>query len=560
MWTAPTLLAFAVGLGLAARADAAAPDLGSEAQRASGQKLYAVHCAQCHGDRGDGNGIAAPFLLPRPRDFTSGKFKIRSTPSGALPTTEDLRHIIRVGMPYTGMPGWPQLGDAQLTDLAYYLKTFSPDFANPERQPVPIEIPAPPALSDASIEKGRALYGELGCARCHGDLGRGDGPSAPTLTDDWGHPIRTADLTQRWTFRGGPTRTDIFRAFSTGLNGTPMPSFGDALSAEQRWDLANYVHSLSPADTADYATVVVARKVDRPLDPVPGAELFADVPSAFLPVFGQIIQPGRAFHPPLNGVEVRAVYNDSDIAVELRWNDRRADTSGRNAPDLPVPANEDAGAVAAATPAAAAADRGSVWGDAEAAPEPAPTPAAADGGDDIWGEEESGAAAPATASQFSDAVAVQFPLDRPTTIRKPYFLFGDRDHPVNLWFADLAQQTPMLYLGRGSDNLEALGARDLAVTSHYDKGQWTVVFTRRLRSRGETPFAEGGFLPIALSVWDGASDERGNKRALSNWWTIYLSPGERPSPVRAMAGWAGVTLGLELAFIGWARRRHATSQ
>ena len=546
-----TTLSLAIGLSLAARAVAGTADLGSDAQREAGKALYAVHCAQCHGEQGDGNGVAAPFLLPKPRDFTAGKFKIRSTPSGALPMTEDLRHIIRVGMPYTGMPGWPQFSDAQLTELAYYVKTFSPDFANPERQPAPADLPAPPALSDESIEKGRALYAELGCARCHGDLGRGDGISAPTLKDDWGNPIRPADLTQRWTFRGGPTRADVFRAFSTGLNGTPMPSFMDALSAEQRWDLANYVHSLSPGDTPDYATVVVAQKVARPLDLAQGAELFAGAPRAFLPVIGQIIQPGRAFHPPLNGVDVRAVYNDTDIAIELRWNDRHADTTGHNGPNLPVPAEEDAGAVGAAKPAAAADEAG--WGDAEAEPAPKAKPAA--DADDVWGEAAADAAPAAAAGEFSDAVAIQFPLEKPTSIRKPYFLFGDKDHPVNLWFADLAQQTPALYVGHGSDNLEALGPRDLAVSSHYDKGQWTVVFKRRLRSRGEIPFEEGGFLPIALSVWDGISGERGRKLALSNWWTIYLSPGEGPSPARAMAQWAGVTLGLELAFIGWARRR-----
>jgi mono/diheme cytochrome c family protein len=547
-----TTLFLATVLSLAARAAAGQPDLGSDAQRDAGKALYARHCVQCHGERGDGNGAATPFLLPRPRDFTAGKFKIRSTPSGALPTTEDLRHIIRVGMPYSSMPAWPQFSDAQLTELAYYVKTFSPDFANPDRQPEPMDLPAPPALSDESIERGRALYAELGCAGCHGELGRGDGSSAPTLKDDWGHPIRTADLTQRWTFRGGPTRQDVFRAFSTGINGSPMPSFADALSADQRWDLANYVHSLSPGDTPDYAVVVVAQKVARPLDLAQGAELFAGAPRAFLPVIGQIIQPGRAFHPPLNGVDMRAVYNDTDIAIELRWNDRRADTTGHNGPDLPVPAAEDAGAGAAAKPAAAA-DAGGVWGDAEAAPEP-PAKPAVDAGDDVWGEEAAHAAAPA-ASEFSDAVAIQFPLEKPASIRKPYFLFGDKDHPVNLWFADLAQQAPALYVGRGSDNLEVLGPRDLTASSRYDKGQWTVVFKRRLRSRGEIPFEEGGFLPVALSVWDGMSGERGNKRALSNWWTIYLSPGEGPSPVRAMARWAGVTLGLELAFIGWARRR-----
>ncbi len=554
-----TTLWLTVALSLAARALAApAPDLGTDAQREAGKQLYEINCSQCHGDRGDGVGIATPFLLPRPRDFTAGKYKIRSTPSGALPTTEDLRNIIRAGMPYTGMPAWPQLSNEQLTDLAYYLKTFSPEFANPDRQPEPIDISEAPALSEESIEKGKQLYAELGCARCHGELGRGDGISAPTLTDDWGHPIRPADLTQRWTFRGGPKRHDIFRAFSTGMNGTPMPSFADALSAEQRWDLADYVYSLSPADTPNYATVVVAKKVARPLDPAQDAELFDAALPAFLPVIGQIVQPGRAFHPPLNGVGVRAVYNDTDIAIELRWNDRHADTSGENAPNLPVPPSEDAGDTGEAKPAADG-DEGGIWGDAEAAPEDAPAAGGEAGEGEFWGEDEGGAAAPAAKSEFSDAVAIQFPLERPTTIRKPYFVFGDKDHPVNLWFADLAKQTPELYVGRGSDDLEALGPRDLQVWSHYDKGQWTVIFKRRLRSSGSITFEEGGFLPIALSVWDGISRERGNKRALSTWWTIYLSPGEGPSPVGEMARWAGLALGLELAFIGWARRRRRNS-
>jgi mono/diheme cytochrome c family protein len=519
-------------------------DVGSDAQRAAGKKLYDTHCSQCHGDKGDGQGIATPYVLPKPRDFTSGKFKIRTTPSGALPTTEDLKNIIRLGMPYTAMPAWPQFTDLQLTELAYYVKSFAPDFANPERQPEPIQISAQPASSKESLDKGQALYGELGCARCHGDLGRTDGVSAPTLTDDFGDPIRVADLTKRWTFRGGPTRQDIFRAFSTGLNGTPMPSFVDALSEEQRWDLANYVYSLSPSDSPNYATVLVAKKVQRELDPA-DATLFEGAEPAYFPMFGQIIQPGRAFHPPCTGLTARAVYNESEIAFELSWNDMRGETTGKNGPDIAVPASEDTPSTAAPP----AEGSGSPWGDAE---EAAPA-AKSEGSEDFWGEE--GGAPAAAASEFSDAVAIQFPVDIPTTIRKPYFIFGDKGNPVDIWFVDLARKQPGLYVGHGSDSIESLGPRGLGVASRYDKGQWTVAIKRRLRSQGEITFDEGGFVPVAFSVWDGASRERGNKRALTNWWTLYLSPGEQPSPKGQMAKWAGLTLALELAFIGWARRR-----
>jgi mono/diheme cytochrome c family protein len=532
---------------------APAPDVGTDAQRQAGKQIYEKNCSQCHGERGDGQGVATPFLLPRPRDFTSGKFKIRTTPSGALPTTQDLKSIIRAGMPYTAMPAWPQFNDRQLTDVAYYVKSFDPEFANPERQPTPIQIPPAPALSGESLERGKKLYADLGCARCHGALGRTDGISAPTLKDDWGHPIRPADLTRRWTFRGGPTRQDIFRAFSTGLNGTPMPSFADALKVEERWDLANFVHSLSPSDAPEYATLLLAKKVPRELDLAEGAKLFEGAESAYFPVIGQIMQPGREFHPPCNGITARAVYNETDIAFELRWDDMRAETTGKNGPDIAVPASEDEGDKAEAKPAAEGG--ASPWGDEEAA-EPAAAPA------DVWGEEEAGGAAAAAEpqSEFSDAVAIQFPAEKPSTIRKPYFVFGDKGNAVNLWFADLAKQEPALYVGHGSDSLESLGPRELALVRTYDKGEWTVVFKRRLRSQGEISFEEQGFLPIAFSVWDGLSRERGNKRGLTTWWTVYLSPGEKPSPVREMAKWAGMALVLEMIFIGWARRRARNSK
>ena len=83
------------------------------------------------------------------------------------------------------------------------------------------------------------------CWECHGDEGMGDGPAAPKLKDDWGYPIEAANLTQSWNFRGGSTATDIFRTFTTGLNGTPMPAYLDVLSDEDRWHLANFVKSMS---------------------------------------------------------------------------------------------------------------------------------------------------------------------------------------------------------------------------------------------------------------------------------------------------------------------------
>ena len=103
-------------------------------------------------------------------------------------------------MPYTSMPAWPSLSDQEVSDLAYFLTTFSPDFAKPENVPQPVALPSAPKATKESIELGKKLYEETGCVKCHGTLGRGDGPSAPTLwtTGD----IRFARRTSR---RAGPS-------------------------------------------------------------------------------------------------------------------------------------------------------------------------------------------------------------------------------------------------------------------------------------------------------------------------------------------------------------------
>src|ERR671912_593105 len=137
--------------GPAGPSRAAAQDLGSDAQREAGKALYMKFCAQCHGEKGDGEGYATPHLFPRPRNFTTGKFKVRTTPNGALPTHQDLLNIIKVGMPYTSMPAWPDLTDQQLSDLAYFITTFSPDFASAQNAAEPVSLPSAPNATKETV-------------------------------------------------------------------------------------------------------------------------------------------------------------------------------------------------------------------------------------------------------------------------------------------------------------------------------------------------------------------------------------------------------------------------
>jgi cytochrome c len=532
-WCVAVLIASS-SAGPTGSARAQGPDVGTEAQRESGKKLYLKYCSQCHGENGDGEGYAAPHLRPRPRNFTTGKFKVRTTPNGALPSHQDLVNIIKRGMPYTSMPAWPTLSDQEVSDLAYFITTFSPEFSKPENVTQPVPLPSAPTATKESIELGKKLYEETGCVKCHGTLGRGDGPSAPTLMDDWGHAIRPADLAQSWTFRGGSSREDIFRSMTTGLNGTPMPGFGEALQPEQRWAITDFIDSLSGSTGPGYSNLVVARHVQDPIDLAKGAASFASARAARFPVVGQIMEPGRSFHPPATSVIVQAIYDGESIALLVRWHDMTADKTGKNGPSLPVPLEEEE---EAATPAAQGQTPG-------AAPQPA----------DPFAEQ---AAPAAPVSEFSDAAAIQIPSQVPTGARKPYFIFGDGQNSVDLLFFDLARPDPLQFTGKGSADIAPNDTGDVTGVASYDQGEWSVVFKRPLRPTSGARFSPGEFMPIAFSVWDGLSRERGNRRGLTLWYSLYLEPEVVPSAAGPMAKTALFILAIELALIWWVRRRYA---
>ncbi|MCP3980159.1 MAG: c-type cytochrome [bacterium] len=551
-WSALTA-AMLLALALPAQAQ----DLGTDAQREDGKQLYDKFCSQCHGDTGAGDGDATGRVKPAPRDFTSGKYKFRTTPSGAMPTDADLMRVLKQGLPYTSMPAWPNLSDTQLQNIIYYLKTFSEDFSNADKLSDPIDIPTPPEITEESITRGRTVYEAQGCAACHGDQGRGDGLSAPTLSDDWGDHLRPADMTMPWTYRGGATREDVFRTFSTGLNGTPMPSYGDTLPVEERWDLVNYIYALSDAETPNYSELLVVDYVEDELN-LASEELFAEAQMSRFPLFGQIVEPGRNFFPSATSVRVEAVHNKKDIAFRVRWNDMRAEVAGNNDPTLAVPLWEEENP----KPESGGADGGDedeggfwgeeveeddggdFWGEEE------------DTGGDFWGEEEAGGATTPD-TEFSDAVALQFPSRPVSGIRKPYFIFGDTQNSVDLWFVDLARKLPQTFVGRGSDGIEAAEGDDIEVITSYEAGEWTVLLKREQRSSSGISFGMDQFTPIAFSVWDGFNRERGNKRALSAWFHLYVEPDQEVSPVGPMVRTALIVLLLEIIAIVIIRRKYA---
>lgn len=208
-----------------------------------GEMVYRESCVACHGIKGDGNGPEAQRLKTKPRDFTSGIYKFRSTPSGFLPLDQDLVRSITQGARGTSMLAQLHISEKERWAVTQYIKTFSPRFKeeNPGRA---IPIAQKPSPSGELISLGKSKYEEAGCAQCHGLGGRGDGPSARDLKDNWGEPISPTDLTLK-PFKLGPNPEDLYRTISTGLNGTPMPSYADALTPMERWALVFYILSIA---------------------------------------------------------------------------------------------------------------------------------------------------------------------------------------------------------------------------------------------------------------------------------------------------------------------------
>jgi len=220
-----------------------------------GQWTYRGLCIGCHGTEADGNGAVWELsdkwgnghALPRkPRDFTSAVFKVRSTPSGSLPTDRDLFMAISRGLVADeDMPAFKFLPERDRWAVIAYLKTLSPVWVEEaEYQEDPIEVGNPPMPTAEMVSTGKDVYLEMQCAKCHGDKGKGDGPSAPELEDDNGLSIEPRDFSDASKFVAGSNPRDVYQTFTTGFDGTPMPSFADFLDEDQRWQLVWYVMSL----------------------------------------------------------------------------------------------------------------------------------------------------------------------------------------------------------------------------------------------------------------------------------------------------------------------------
>jgi len=456
-----------------------------------GKVIYEKRCVWCHGWEGKGDGPAANLLRPRPRDFTRGLFKIRTTPTGKIPTDENLFKVISVGMPGTSMPAWEGvLSEKERWQLVAYIKTFSKRIARQTEPPPTVKIGDEIPYSKESIAKGQEIYNQIECWKCHGKYGRGNGVSMPTLKDEWDYPIKSANLTKGWNFRGGNKREDIYMRFMTGMAGTPMPSFADDLDNEKAWHLSNFVKSLSPDKRPEVKEVIKARFIesnlpDDPLDPI-----WANVEPNYIPLVGQVIIEPRWFTPFIDSIDVKALFNGKEVALLLEWDDP---TKSPISPTEQYP------------------------------------------------------------KQCSDAIYVQFPVKVDSSKpQKPYFINGDSGRAAYIWHWDSISGVRELK-GKGSARVSPINSdsQPLSAKAIWEEGRWRLVLKRPMLTghKDHTQFEAGRFIPISFNAWDGSNGEIGTKRSISTWYWLLLEPTTPPTRYYT----AGITLflaaGIELVWL-----------
>ena len=509
---------------------------GKSAPTASeaGKLLYIDKCAHCHGIEGAGDGDAAENLLPRPRDFTSGLYKIRSTESGNLPTDQDLFEVISNGMPGSSMPAWKGLlSEDERWSLVAQIKTYFDGFE--EASPRIIDLSGKIPYSEESVAKGKVFYAELGCVECHGTLGRGDGTSAPDLTDESGFRSWPANMEHSWNFRGGSATEEIFKRFIGGIAGSPMPAFVSAFrlgltdAETERIIALEDKDEMTEEEEAEYTQLEekayeyedIMLRIEEGEEITPEEQNQLD--EAMKPIFEKswhlanyVKSLGREGRPPaaVGGKVLRSKYFVGDLPGlnDAAWSEIEEASYFPLVGQVVIEPRQFNPSLDSVTAKSFYNDNESAflfeWDDrTKTLPQT----------DDETGE------------TVEDAIAIQFPVKVPKSPSdpKPYFIWGGR-RPVYLWHWKVSEPNKITEMNaKGIDKATVQASQTpMQVEGVYEDGRYRLWVKRALKTddRNDLMLEPGIFIPIAFSAWDGANGDVKTKRAISTWYTFILDP------------------------------------
>lgn len=500
---------------------------------ADGQATFERYCAVCHGTEGDGQGPASYLLFPKPRNFNGGQFKLRSTPMGMLPTDADLVQTVSNGIPGTAMFAFGELlGEATIVEVVEHVKSLHSGFATatPPTADQLLQVPTAPELGADLAATGRRVYENFRCAQCHGPEGEGDGPAAPLLTDSEGDPFPAAQLTSG-IYKSGGRPEDLYRVLQTGMAGTPMPSYADAIdSDDQAWALIAYVLSLAPGGQArpiagDPGPIQTVDLNDEGVLTDPQAPAWDAVPPHRV-----VVRPlwFRSDYSPL--ATVRAARVGERLAVLLEWNDATHDERALRTEDF-----SDASALQFSLSAVPPFLMG----------QPGP------GNDvEIWYWRAARQAARAAGrmddvdSAYPDVHVDQYPvpsldsadgesasLDAASTREQPggYLTARAADNPVST--PELATRPIHSMAAAGYGSLTTRPADEMRAKGDgvWANGVYRVVFSAPLQP--QRPALEADFsnirVPLAVAIWDGSAADRNGTKLVSQWVMLEIPARDR---------------------------------
>lgn len=496
------------------------PKQESGAEIEAGKGVYFRKCVWCHGPDGAGDGPSAIRLATKPRNFNQGTFKIRHTGSGELPTDEDLFNSVTHGLQGSVMPPWGSILSAEerRNVIAFIKKNLVKDrtFDDPDEEITVIDYGTQIPSSPESIEMGKDIFmNKAKCVECHGVEGRGNGNL--TQRDDWGFPIFPANLQLPWNLRGNRrdpyNPRNIFREVSTGLNGTPMPSFRDELSVEERWHVANFVISLTevkrPLDPETgkpaIGFVIKSRFVeDGTVPDSPTDEKWLAVPAQIVGMASQIIQPPRHFLRTVETIYVRSLYSESEVALLFEWDDRTESLRDENKEAIYDFKRLSSDSFPAINTTQYTHENDTALGPLkDVNPEPV--------------------------GVYNDGIAIQFGQKWETIPppKKWYFVHGDEKDGVDIWKWQ-SDGTVEEIEGHGISDLQVREDKNVKVTyAKWEHGMWRVIMKRSLLTEDKEKSAQlqtGTNIPITFFAWDGDAGEVGGRMALSTFYYLMMEP------------------------------------
>lgn len=507
------------------------------AEAPTAKMLFETYCSACHGPQGRGDGPAAYLVYPKPRDFTSGVFRFKSTPEEQAPTPADLRRIIKGGVARTAMPPFEDtLSDAQIDAVGEYVVSIGPP-RDAVATATPAVIPAAPALGEEQfIREGRLIYAHAGCAACHGETGRGDGPASATLADTLGYPLPPADFTTG-VYKSGRSVEDLYRTILLGVPGTPMPSFGETLKEPPKiegvnaktnatWAIVAYLKSLeSPREAEGIPAGAVIRTEDA-ADPAmlkdSSHAAWAEIKAATVS-----LQPLWQRRASARAIEVRAVRTGDRVAICLDWPDATVDAVAD------VSRFSDAGAAMfglGEKPPPLTMGSGTRAGESEALV-------------NIW-QWKASRQLNADESRLHDAAgrdgnspADLYMFKRGDPAKGP---IAEHDKTfISAWDAGNPNADPALLnrsvlesnaAGFGSLTQQPASDQNVEGTARWRDGRWRVLMSRSLQpaDKKDVSFASAARIPLAFAVWDGHAGDRNGTKLISGWHWLEVTPRSKP--------------------------------